>query len=100
MAQEMITKGGTYDRLQILPPTSAVNGSIDELVISNLFTKGGSCKISAIDVGTMEISLNMAGSGDGFGAAAKDFVISNTVQASNIINEDNIELSISEPATQ
>ena len=100
MAQEMVTTGGTYDRLQITPPTSATNGSIDELIVSNLYTKGGDCKLSAMDVGTMEISLNMAGAGDGFGASHKDFVISNTVQASNIINEDNIELSISEPATQ
>ena len=98
MAQEMITSAGTYDRLQITPPTSATNGSIDELIVSNLFTKGGTCKLSAMDIGTLEVSLNMAGGGDGF--AAKDFVVSNTVQAAYIINEGNVEITVSEPATQ
>jgi len=96
-ADAMITSGGTYDRIWIQAPTSAVNGKIGTLRLSNLYTKGGDCVLSKINVGTMEILLNEVGMGDGF--ATKEFTISTTVTGANIIIEDNVEVTIAEPAT-
>ena len=97
-AEAMTTSGGTYDRILIQSPTSGVNGRVGTLRLSNLFTKGGICKLSRITAGTIEISLNEIGMGDGF--ATKEFTIAQNVTAANIINEDNVEVTIAEPATQ
>jgi len=96
-ADAMVTSGGTYDRIWIQAPTSAVNGKIGTLRLSNLYTKGGDCVLSKINVGTMEILLNEVGMGDGF--ATKEFTISTTVTGANITIEDNVEVTIAEPAT-
>ena len=93
----MITSGGTYDRIWIQAPTSAVNGKIGTLKLSNLYTKGGDCVLSKINVGTMEILLNEVGIGDGF--ATKEFTIATTVTGANITIEDNVEVTIAEPTT-
>ena len=96
-ADAMITSGGTYDRIWIQAPTSAVNGKIGTLRLSNLYTKGGDCVLSKINVGTMEILLNEVGMGDGF--ATKEFTIATTVTGANITIEDNVEVTIAEPTT-
>tara|TARA_R100000963_G_C4641543_1_gene105174 strand:+ start:85 stop:1455 length:1371 start_codon:yes stop_codon:yes gene_type:complete len=97
-ADKMETKGGLYDRVWIQAPTSGVNGQIGKLTVSNIVTKGGSCVLSKIDVGTMTVRLNTTGNGDGF--ATKDFQIETSVQVANLQMNDNVEVSISEPATQ
>ena len=97
-ADKMETKGGLYDRVWIQSPTSGINGQIGKLTVSNIVTKGGSCVLSKIDVGTMIVRLNTVGNGDGF--AVKDFTIETSVQAANLQMNDNVEVSISEPATQ
>ncbi len=96
-ADEMTTSGGTYDRIWIQAPSSGVNGKIGTLKLSNLYTKGGNCVLSKMDVGTARIKLNEIGNGDGF--ATKDFTIATTVTAANMTINDNVEVSISEPAT-
>jgi hypothetical protein len=96
-ADAMITNGGTYDRIWIQAPTSGVNGKIGTLRLSNLYTKGGDCVLSKMNVGTVEILLNEVGTGDGF--ATKEFTISTTVTGANITIEDNVEVTIAEPAT-
>ena len=96
-ADAMITSGGTYDRIWIQAPTSAVNGKVGTLRLSNLYTKGGDCVLSKMNVGTMEILLNEIGMGNGF--ATKEFSIATTVTAANITIEDNVEVTIAEPAT-
>jgi len=96
-ADAMITSGGTYDRIWIQAPTSGVNGKIGTLRLSNLYTKGGDCVLSKMNVGTIEILLNEVGMGNGF--STKEFTISTTVTAANIIIEDNVEVTIAEPAT-
>ena len=96
-ADAMITNGGTYDRIWIQAPTSGVNGKIGTLTLSNLYTKGGDCVLSKINVGTLEILLNEVGMGNGF--STKEFTISTTVTAANITVEDNVEVTIAEPAT-
>jgi hypothetical protein len=97
-ADAMVTSGGTYDRIWIQAPTSAVNGRIGTLRLTNLYTKGGICHLSKITAGTVEILLNEIGEGNGF--ATKEFSIATTVTAANMIIEDNVEVTIAEPATQ
>jgi len=96
-ADAMVTSGGTYDRIWIQAPTSGVNGKIGTLRLSNLYTKGGDCVLSKINVGTMEILLNEVGMGNGF--STKEFTISTTVTGANITVEDNVEVTIAEPTT-
>ena len=96
-AEAMITSGGLYDRILIQAPNSGVNGKIGVLTLSNLFTKGGECLLSRMNVGTVEILLNEVGQGNGF--ATKEFAVTTSVAAANITIEDNVEVSISEPAT-
>ena len=93
----MITSGGTYDRIWLQAPSSAINGKIGTLRLSNLYTKGGDCSFTAMDIGTLIIELNETGSGTGFGT--KEFIIATTVTGANITVIDNVEVSITEPAT-
>ena len=97
-AEAMVTSGGTYDRIWIQAPTSGVNGKVGTLTLSNLYTKGGECVLSKMNVGTMKIELNEIGMGNGF--ATKEFAIATSVTAANMIIEDNVEVTIAEPATQ
>jgi hypothetical protein len=96
-ADAMITSGGTYDRIWIQAPNSGVNGKIDILRLTNLYTKGGLCVLSKMNVGTLEILLNEIGMGDGF--STKEFTVATTVTGANITIEDNVEVTIAEPAT-
>jgi len=96
-AEAMVTSGGLYDRIWIDAPTSAVNGKIGKLHLSNIYTKGGSCILRQMDIGTLTIQLNETGAGDGF--ATKDFEIKAGVTGANWNVTDNVEVSISEPTT-
>ena len=94
-ADAMIVNGGTYDRIWIDAPTSAVNGKIGKLVLSNLYTEGGACTFERMKIGTLTIQLNESGAGDGFDD--KDFVIAGTVTSANWTVTDNVEIVIAEP---
>jgi hypothetical protein len=94
-ADSMQTSGGYYDQIVIAAPTSAVNGKVDRLTLSNLFTKGGLCKLSRIKADTIDILLNETGAGNGF--ATKEFVIATTTSYKTLVNNDNVEVSISPP---
>ena len=96
-ADAMVTSGGTYDRIWIQAPNSGINGKIGTLKLSNLYTKGGDCVLSKMNVGTMEILLNEVGMGNGF--STKEFTISTSVTAANMIISDNVEVTIAEPVT-
>ena len=96
-ADAMVTSGGMYDRIWIQAPTSGINGKIGTLRLSNLYTKGGDCVLSRMNVGTIEILLNEVGMGNGF--STKEFTIATTVTAANMTIEDNVEVTIAEPAT-
>ena len=96
-ADAMVTSGGTYDRVWIQAPSSGVNGKIGTLRLSNLYTKGGDCEFANMDIGTLKIELNETGGGTGFGT--KEFIIATSVTGANLTIEDNVEVSISEPAT-
>ena len=94
-AEAMITEGGYYDQLKIQAPTSGTNGKIDKLTLSNLYTKGGLCKLSRIKADTADILLNEVGAGNGF--ATKEFVIATTTVFSIFNNADNVEVTITPP---
>jgi hypothetical protein len=92
-AEDMLTSGGYYDQVKITAATTNVNGKIDRLILSNLYTKGGACVLDRIKAGTLEVILNEVGLGNGF--ATKEFTIATSVIYKNFTNEDNVEVSIS-----
>ena len=96
-ADAMVTSGGTYDRIWIQAPNNAVNGKVDTMRLTNLFTKGGICHLSRLTIGTLEILRNEIGEGNGF--ATKEFTVATNVTGANITIEDNVEVTIAEPAT-
>jgi len=93
-ADDMVTSGGYYDQVKITSATTNVNGQIDRLIMSNIWTKGGPCILDRIKAGTLEIVLNEVGAGDGFGT--KDFSIATSVVYKTFINEDNVEVTIAQ----
>jgi hypothetical protein len=95
-AEAMNTQGGSYDRIHIDAPTSAVDGKVDKLTLSNLFTEGGACTFTRMKVGTMNILLNEIGDGSAF--TSKQFEIENTVTASVWNVSDNVEVAIGVPS--
>ena len=100
-AEAMVTSGGSYDRIHIDSPTSAKNGKIDKLTLSNLYTEGGACVFDRMKIGTLTIKLNEIGGGgnagvsDGF--ATKEFKIHQSVTASNWNVSDNVEVVTGAP---
>ena len=95
-AEAMVTSGGSYDRIHIDAPTTAVNGKIGKLTLSNLYTEGGACVFDRMKIGTLTISLNEIGVADGF--ASKDFKIHQSVTAANWNVSDNVEVAIGVPS--
>jgi len=95
-ADAMLTSGGSYDRIHIDAPTTAVNGKIGKLTLSNLYTEGGACVFDRMKIGTLTISLNEIGVSDGFDD--KDFKIHQSVTAANWNVSDNVEVDIGVPA--
>ena len=93
-ADDMVTSGGYYDQVKITAATTNVNGKIDRLEMSNIWTKGGPCVLDRIKAGTLEVILNEVGAGDGF--ATKDFSIATSVVYKSFINEDNVEVTITQ----
>ena len=98
MAQDLSTQGGLYDRVVIEAPTSGVNGQIDSLTLSNIYTRGGLCRLSRIKAGTVTIHLNETG-GDS-DLATKAFTVMDDVTASVINLSGNVEVVMAVPATQ
>jgi hypothetical protein len=94
-ADSMETMGGLYDQIKIQAPTDGVNGKVDVMRLSNIFTKGAECRLTRIKAGTIDILYNEVGSGDGFDG--KDFIIEGTVSYKNFINTDNVEIAIAPP---
>ena len=97
-ADDMVTSGGYYDQLKITSASSGVNGKVDVLKISNMWTKGGACTISRVKAGTMEVTFNEIG-GDS-DLATKAFTVATSVIYKSFTNESNIELAMAVPAVQ
>jgi hypothetical protein len=94
-ADSMITSGGTYDQIRIGAPTSGVNGKVDVLTLSNIYTKGGPCILSRIKAGTIDVEFMETGAGNGFGT--KEFVVATSTIYKTASIVDNVEVSISPP---
>ena len=94
-ADSMVTSGGTYDMVVIGAPHSNINGKVDVLRLSNIFTKGGACILSRIKAGTIDVEYLEVGAGNGF--ATKEFVVATSTIYKNANITDNVEESISPP---
>jgi hypothetical protein len=97
-ADDMHTQGGTYDMLKITSASSGVNGKVDVLKLSNLYSKGGACTIKYIKAGTMEVTLNEVGGDESL--ATKAFTIATSVIYKSFTNTSNVEVSMAVPAVQ
>ena len=97
-ADDMTTQGGYYDQLRITAASSGVNGKVDVLRLSNLYSKGGACTLQYLKVGTMEVTLNEVG-GDS-SLATKAFTIATSVIYKSFTNTSNVEVAMAVPAVQ
>ena len=97
-ADDMTTQGGYYDQLRITAASSGVNGKVDVLRLSNLYSKGGACTLKYLKVGTMEVTLNEIG-GDNT-LSTKAFTIATSVIYKSFTNTSNVEVSMAVPAVQ
>ena len=97
-ADDMTTKGGYYDMLKITSASSGVNGKVDVLKLSNLYSKGGACTIKYVKAGTMEVTLNEIGGDESL--STKAFTIATSVIYKSFTNTSNVEVSMAVPAVQ
>ena len=97
-ADDMTTSGGVYDMLKITAASSGVNGKVDVLKLSNLYSKGGACTIKYVKAGTMEVTLNEIGGDESL--STKAFTIATSVIYKSFTNTSNVEVSMAVPAVQ
>ena len=97
-ADDMITSGGYYDQLKITSASSGVNGKVDVLRLTNIYSKGGGCVIDRVKAGTMEVTLNEVG-GDS-DLATKAFTVATSVIYKSFTNTSNVEVAMAVPAVQ
>jgi hypothetical protein len=95
-ADDMTTQSGYYDQLKITSASSGVNGKIDYLRVSNVYSRGGGCLIDRVKAGTMIISYGEIG-GDS-NLSTKAFTIATSVIYKSFENEGNVEVSMAVPA--
>ena len=84
--------------LKVTAASSGINGKVDVLRLSNIYSKGGACTLKLIKAGTMEITLNEVG-GD-TSLATKAFTIATSVIYKSFVNTSNVEESMTVPAAQ
>jgi hypothetical protein len=97
-ADDMVTKSGQYDMLKITSASSGINGQIDVLRLTNIYSKGGGCVIDRVKAGTMEVTLNEIG-GDS-DLATKAFTVATSVIYKSFTNTSNVEVAMAVPAIQ
>ena len=97
-ADDMLTSGGYYDQLKITSASSGVNGKVDVLRLTNIYSKGGGCVIDRVKAGTMEVTLNEIG-GDS-DLATKAFQVATSVIYKSFTNNSNVEVVMAVPAAQ
>ena len=97
-ADDMRASFSYYDQLKLTSATSGVNGRVDVLRLSNLYSKGGGCLIDRVKAGTLEVRLNEIG-GDS-NLATKAFVIADSVVYQSFTNTANTEGTMAVPAVQ
>ncbi len=97
-ADDMTTSGGYYDMLKITSASSGVNGKVDVLRLSNIYSKGGACTIKYVKAGTMEVTLNEIGGDESL--STKAFTIATSVIYKSFTNTSNVEVLMAVPAAQ
>jgi|TARA_R100001530_G_C4290139_1_gene147806 hypothetical protein len=97
-ADDMTTTGGYYDQLKITSASSGVNGKVDVLRLTNIYSKGGGCLIDRVKAGTMEITLNEIGGDSDLGTKA--FQVATSVIYKSFTNTSNVEEAMAVPAAQ
>jgi hypothetical protein len=97
-ADDMTTSGGFYDMLKITSASSGINGKVDVLRLSNIYSRGGACTIKYVKAGTMEVTLNEIGGDESL--ATKAFTIATSVIYKSFTNQSNVEISMPVPAAQ
>ena len=99
MAKELSTSGGTYDRIWIDSGSlTSTNAKINKLQLSNIVSKGGTCVIRQADIGIIRLEYNRIGHDSSF--ATKEFQIQSSTKASIWEVNNNVEVLLTEPATQ
>ena len=98
MAQAMSTTGGLYDRIHITAPTASTNGQVQDLTISNVYSRGGECVLNRIKANSITISQNEIG-GDS-SLVTKAFQVEETVTASVLEIDGNVEELMAVAAVQ
>ena len=97
-ADDMTTQGGVYDMLKISSASSGVNGKIDVLKLSNIYSRGGACTLKYLKIGTMEVTLNEVGGDESL--STKAFTIATSVIYKSFTNTENVEVVMAVPAVQ
>jgi len=97
-ADDMVTQGGLYDMLKISSASSGINGKIDVLRLSNIYSKGGACTLKYLKVGTMEVTLNEIGGDESL--STKAFTVATSVIYKSFTNTSNVEVAMAVPAVQ
>jgi len=97
-AADMHSHDSYFDQLRIQASTSGVNGKVDVLILSNLYSRGGSCLIDRVKANVMEIRFGEVG-GDS-DLATKAFQIADTVTYKSFESDGNVEVAMAVPAIQ
>jgi hypothetical protein len=94
-ADALRSSGGTYDRL-VIESLTAGTAYVSEISLSNILTRGATCRFQRMHIGELNIINSIIGNGDGL--AAKDFLVATTVSGQVINVNNNIEVLTAEPA--
>jgi hypothetical protein len=97
-AADMTSTSSYFDQLRIQATTSGVNGKVDVLTLSNLYSRGGSCLIDRVKANVIEVRLGEIG-GDS-DLATKAFQIADTVSYTTFEAVGNVEVAMAVPAIQ
>ncbi len=94
------TTGGTYDRLWIAPLDTMTSSKtkINELLLENIVSSGGTCDLRKLDIGELIITWNRIGGDNSL--LTKAFTLSTTVAAASFDVSGNIEVLMGEVARQ
>ena len=84
--------------LKISSASSGINGKVDVLRLSNIYSKGAACTIQYVKAGTMEVTLNEVGGDESL--ITKAFTIATSVIYKSFTNTSNVEVSMAVPAVQ
>ena len=97
-AADMSSQNSYFDQLRIQSTTSGVNGKVDVLTLSNLYSRGGACLIDRVKANVIEIRMSEIG-GDS-DLSTKALQIADSVVYSTAEFNGNVEESMAVPAIQ